>query len=434
MEEFNKDYLNEKNDNTIETQNCYYKQSQVSSNLSEDIKFVQYPRTPKTKNGLIVFIIFLSILAFISFISILSALFVNVEDAQDAINSTTVDSATPTTTTKSSAVTTTRPYDQNRPELIISGTPEREAYTAVEVAEKISPSMVSLLVYQNGVLISTGSGVVMTDDGYIITCAHIVNKSGDSLYYRVKLYNNTEYDAQVIGYDDKTDIAVVKIEANGLKPAEFASSENLKSGQDILAIGSPGGLEFAGSITDGIISSPNRYITKEGVSNFRVIQHTAAINPGNSGGALVNMYGQVVGINSAKMMSVEYEGMGFATSISYAKIVIDDIIQYGTVVRRGRLAIEYLQFDYTSDYAIVVRDNSLPSASIVVENIYEASDLFNSKVQKGDFLIGVNGQELTNLDILFDAVYSAVVGDTITLEFFRPDTKEAFEVTCKFVS
>lgn len=433
MEEFNKDILNEKTDKKNGTQNYYYKQDAVYSNSLGDIKFVQYNRSPKTKNGLIVFIIFLAILAFISAVSILSALFMNIEEAQEAINSTTAASTT-STTTNSSTVTTTRPYDENRPELMILGTPEQDAYTAVEVAEKVSSSIVSLLVYQNGFLVSTGSGVIMSDDGYIITCAHIVNKTGDSLYYRVKLYNNAEYDAQVIGYDDKTDIAVVKIEAKGLTPAEFASSESLKSGQDILAIGSPGGLEFAGSITDGIISSPNRYITKEDVSNFKVIQHTAAINPGNSGGALVNMYGQVVGINSAKMMSVEYEGMGFATSVSYAKTVIDDIIQYGTVVRRGRLGVEYLQFDYTSDYAIVVRDNNLPPASIVVDNIDKSSDLYNSKVQKGDFLIGVNGQELASIDILFDAVYSAVVGDTITLEFFRPDTKEVFEVTCKFVS
>lgn len=429
MEEFNKENLNEKTDENIEAKNSCCEQNDASSIFSEDTQFVQYPCAPKTKIGLIVFVFMLVFVAFISALSILLSLFADNENTQD-----TIGSATTATTTQNSVTTTTRPYDENRPELTLLGLPTTDSYTATEVAEKIAPSMVSLLVYQNGALTSTGSGVIMTEDGYIITCAHIVNKAVDSLYYRVRLYNNTEYDAQVIGYDDKTDIAVVKIDANGLKAAEFASSENLKSGQDILAVGSPGGLEFAGSITDGIISSPNRYITKGDVSKFKVIQHTAAINPGNSGGALVNMYGQVVGINSAKMVAVGYEGMGFATSVSYAKTVIDDIIQYGAVVRRGKLGVEYLQFDHSSEYANVVRDNNLPSASIVVESIDESSDLFNSRAQKGDFLIGVNGQELTILDMLFDAVYSSVVGDTISLKFFRPDTKEIFEVTCKFIS
>lgn len=431
MEEFNNFETETKKP---ECQNYYCKQNDVPRyypEISADTKFVAHPKPSKTINGLVVFIIMLSFVAVVSVFCIFMTLFPYEGENLDTIGSTT--SSTTSHTTQSNTSTTTRPYDENRPELIISNLPNGESYSAVEIAEKITPSMVSLLVYQNGVLTSSGSGVIMTDDGYIITCAHIVNSSGDSLYYRVRLYNNKEYDAQVIGYDDKTDIAVMKIEANNLKPAEFASSDYLKSGQDILAIGSPGGSEFAGSITDGIISSPNRYITKGDISNFKVIQHTAAINPGNSGGALVNMYGQVVGINSAKMMALGYEGMGFATSVSYAKMVIDDIIQYGTVVRRARLGVEYFQFDHLSEYGSVVTENDLPPASIVVMNIDKSSDLKNYDVREGDFLIGVNGEKLTSIDILFDVIYSSVAGDSVTLEFFRTDTKETFEVTCKFI-
>ena len=115
------------------------------------------------------------------------------------------------------------------------------------------------------------------------------------------------------------------------------------------------------------------------------------------------------------------------------KPIIDDIIQYGAVVRRGRLGVEYLQFDHLSEYANVVTDNNLPSASIVVLNIEKSSDLSNYDVREGDFLIGVNGENLTSLDVLFDVVYSSLKGDSVTLKFFRPDTKQTFEVTCKFI-
>lgn len=426
MEEFNNKEVGERQNYYCEPKSDF---EAFSYNNYKEIKFDKYPTPPKTLNGLIVFISLLALVAFISVLTIFMAVFGDVEGDTDTLGSTN----STTTSQNASTSITTRHYDENRPELTLLGLPTTEAYTATEVAEKVAPSMVSLLVYQNGALTAMGSGVVMTEDGYIITCAHIVNKTVDSLYYRVRLHNNVEYDAQVIGYDDKTDIAVVKIDANGLKPAEFASSENLKSGQDILAIGSPGGLEFAGSITDGIISSPNRYITKGDVDNFKVIQHTAAINPGNSGGALVNMYGQVVGINSAKIMATGYEGMGFATSISYAKPVIDDIIQYGAVVRRGRIGIEYLQFDHLSEYANVVTENNLPAASVFILSIEKSSDLANYDVREGDFLIGVNGEELTSLDVIFDVVYSSLKGDSVTLRFFRPYTKQSFEVTCKLI-
>lgn len=426
MEELNKDVASQ--------QSYYCRQSDdagyAADNQSSDIKFTKYPKPPKTFNGFVVYIILLSVVLFIAIYSIVSLLIIGNIDEQGTIGS----AGTTTTTTQNSTTITTRPYDENRPELDLSDSPSANQYSAVEAADKIAPSIVSMLVYQNGHLVSTGSGVIMTEDGYIITCAHIVNKNSDSLHYRIRLYDYTEYDAQVIGYDDKTDIAVVKIEASGLIPAEFASSDTLKSGQEILAVGSPGGLEFAGSITDGIISSPNRYISKGNISNFRVIQHTAAINPGNSGGALINMYGQVVGINSAKIMATDYEGMGFAVSISYVKPFIDDIIQYGIVVRRGMIGVDYEQIDYLSEYAPIVSENNLPSATIVITSIYKSSNLNNYNVKTGDFLIGINGKKLNSLDILFDIVYESSVGETVTLEFFRPETKEFFEVTCEFVA
>ena len=126
--------------------------------------------------------------------------------------------------------------------------------------------------------------------------------------------------------------------------------------------------------------------------------------------------------------------MGFATSVSNVKLVIDDLIQYGCVVRRGRVGAEYWTFDYMSEYALVVSENNLPAGSVVMYSIESVSDLNNYDVRKGDYLIGVNGNKMTGIEVLYDAMYTAVVGDSITLEFFRPDTKETFEVTCKFIS
>ncbi|MBR5272997.1 MAG: trypsin-like peptidase domain-containing protein [Clostridia bacterium] len=366
----------------------------------------------------------LAIIGLISVLSIVMMLFEGGVTGADITATTTTRPVTPTT----------RPYDENRPQIVISGMATGDGYTAEEIVERLTPSIVSVIVYRNGQIYALGSGVIMTEDGYILTCAHLINNESDSVYYRVRLSNNMEYDAQIIGYDNKTDIGVVKINLSGLRPAEFADSSYLKSGQDIWAIGTSVGFEFVYSITDGIISSPNRYITNGENSDFRVIQHTAVINSENFGGALVNKYGQVVGINSVKTTSNEYEGMEFAVSVSNAKNVIDDIIQYGTVVRRARLGISYLQFEPLSEYGNIVAENNLPSSSVLIIEISAKSDLANYDVREGDLLIGINGKDLVAMELMYDAFNSSVAGDKITLEFFRCETKETFEVTCYLIS
>ncbi len=409
-------------DNAPVKQNQYVDQESTLNEISaESIMFSSYRKPPKTQNGLLVFVIMLAVVALISIVSIVS-IFVDIPDDE-------------TTKTTSGQITqTTRPYDENRPQLVISGVANGEGYSAVEIAERLSPSIVTVLVYHDGMLNYSGSGVIMTSDGYIITCAHIINETGALTTYRVRLSNNVEYNAQVIGYDDVTDIGVIKIEAEGLQPAEFADSAYLKSGQDIWAVGTQGNSGFSYSITDGIISSPNQYITVGNGSEYRVIQHTATVNYGYSGGALVNEYGQVVGIVSSRMSVYNYEGVGFAVSVSYAKNAIDDIIQYGIVVRRALLGISYLEFDSVSEYGDIVSENNLPPASVLIMEISEKSDLANYDVREGDLLIGVNGEKLDRIELMNDAVTSAVAGDKITLEFFRPETKETFEITCKLTS
>ncbi|HIU30653.1 MAG TPA: trypsin-like peptidase domain-containing protein, partial [Candidatus Caccousia avistercoris] len=160
-----------------------------------------------------------------------------------------------------------------------------------------------------------GSGIIATSDGYIITNAHVV-EGADSL--KVVLYDGSTYEAELIGSDSVTDLAVVKIEAANLVPATFGSSSDLQVADQVMAVGNPGGLQLSSSVTVGYVSALDRTITSEDGYTMNCIQTDAAINPGNSGGALVNKYGQVVGINSSKIAATGYEGLGFAIPIDDA--------------------------------------------------------------------------------------------------------------------
>ena len=166
-------------------------------------------------------------------------------------------------------------------------------------------------------VVGTGTGIIATEDGYIITNSHVILDS-KSVPVQVKTNDGTFHDAVVVGYDKTTDLAVLKIDGTGYTPAEFGNSDELVMGQAVLAIGNPGGEQFSGSLTSGIISGLDRSVDEYSSNGMTYIQTDAAINPGNSGGPLVNMYGQVIGINSAKIVSEQYEGMGFAIPTSGA--------------------------------------------------------------------------------------------------------------------
>ena len=201
---------------------------------------------------------------------------------------------------------------------------DETAESVVEaVAKKVTPSVVgirtttSVTNFFGGSSESTGegSGVVYSSDGYIITNYHVVsgaisNKSGSKIEVFVDSLDSDSYEASAVGYNINTDLAVLKINASGLTAAEFADSSDLKVGQYVITVGNPGGLEFMDSVTYGVISGLNRVVSSD--SDVKLIQTDAAINPGNSGGALVNVKGQLVGINSSKIVSEEFEGMGFA--------------------------------------------------------------------------------------------------------------------------
>lgn len=299
-----------------------------------------------------------------------------------------------------------------------------EAAKVAEIAKKYN---VGILVYQKNSLYTEGSGVVIKedDDGkytYIITCAHVVNHSNVAL--SVLMEDGTEYPADLVGMDTRTDLAVVRIEASGLTKAEIASSENLIVGQYVYAVGNPGGSEFFGSVTNGIISAIARPVSSNTGYEMECIQHTSAINPGNSGGALVNGEGKLIGINSMKIASTEYEGMGFAVPSDVVVDVFNSIIEHGYVAGRAKLGISYATpSNYSQTYAMYVQMKGLPTGTIVIAEISEDSDLANKDVKPGDMIIAVNGKEMTHSGMLSDMIEDMSAGDSFTLTIVRVNTE-----------
>lgn len=312
---------------------------------------------------------------------------------------------------------------------------------AAEVAKIAQQYNVGILIYKSNSLYTEGSGVVVKEDNdgkytYIVTCAHVVNYDGVAV--SVLMADGTEYPADVVGMDTRTDIAVVRIEAYGLTKAEFADSDELVVGQTVYAVGNPGGSEFFGSISNGIISAIDRPVSSSTGYEMECIQHTAAINPGNSGGALVNGEGKIIGINSMKIASTEYEGMGFAVPSNVVIDVFNSIIENGYVAGRPKLGISYTTpSGYSQTYAMYVQMKGLPSGTIVIADISSDSSLASEDVKVGDMITKVNGKEMTNSGMLSDMIEEMSVGDTLTLTIVRVNTdnwsQSEFTVTVELV-
>lgn len=297
--------------------------------------------------------------------------------------------------------------------------------SAKEIAKKVKPSVVGIVTYtlEDGEIsvIGQGSGIVMSEDGYIITNSHVVGNSRD-YKVRVVTYEEEEYDAVVIGYDTKTDLAAIKVEAMNLSPAEFGDSDALEVGDTVVAIGNPGGLTFAGSVTQGIVSALDRVVVNVS-SAIKLIQVDAAINPGNSGGALVNEYGKVIGINSAKLVSTSYEGMGFSIPIKQAKKVIDDLLKNGMVTNRVRIGISC-----TTVERLAASLYGIPQGLQIVE-IPADSALIGTPVQLNDIITHVDGNKVNDLAELYDQLDQHAVGDQVTLTLYRVGEGETGDET-----
>ncbi len=301
-------------------------------------------------------------------------------------------------------------------------------YTVEGVALTCTPSIVTIEAYTGSTIFasySQGSGIIMTSDGYIITNAHVVADADLSII--VRLSDGTEYNATIVGSDSRTDLAVLKINASDLTPAQFGDSDQLELGEQVVTLGSPAGLES--TVTTGIVSGLNRMISVESDNiSMECIQIDAAINPGNSGGALVNMWGQVVGITSSKLEAVEYDNIGFAISINAAIPIIEQLIENGAVLGRPKVGISFYAISDT-----MADIYGLP-AGLYIAEIDETCDISNTDLQVDDVITEMNGTKVTSADDVYEIIFQFNPGDEITATVLRADDDgnwNEFEITFK---
>ena len=290
-------------------------------------------------------------------------------------------------------------------------------YTAEGIAEVCGQSVVSLDIYGTNSISPNGqgSGIIISSDGYIVSNAHVVDKG--TVAIKVVLNDGSEYAAEVIGSDPKTDIAVIKIPAQGLAAAEFGDSDQVKLGEEVVAIGTPAG--YRNSVTKGIVSGLDRRVKPENSDMYiRCIQVDAPINPGSSGGALFNMWGQVIGVTSSKLASVDYEGIGFAISTQEAKPVIEALMEHGKVLDRSRMGITFFMISEVTAEAYGVKPG------VCIDSIDPDCDIANTELQRGDIITEMNGIDVMTLDDVPSYVKSFKPGTEMTCHVYRPATEE----------
>lgn len=335
----------------------------------------------------------------------------------------------------------------NLPTLEQLATPT-DAMKIPDIVKKMSPSVVGIsCLLDQGT--STGTGIIMSEDGYIITNAHVVsgaktisvvlpssyaeteNKESDKKATETASKNsddsevnadNLTYTAELVGKDSQTDIAVLKIDKKGLTKAEFGNSSDLQVGEVSIVIGNPLGLDLANSVTAGIISATGRTLTIED-RTMNLIQTDASVNNGNSGGPLINAYGQVIGITSAKVSTSVGEGLGFAIPIDEAVPIIKDLMENGYVTGRPSLGISGT--DVTSTMS---RYYGIPQGFLVA-SVTEGGAAEKAGIQQNDVIIGINDTVVTSINELNEVKNKCKVGDTVTLTVYRNGKKSDFKVT-----
>ena len=272
----------------------------------------------------------------------------------------------------------------------------------------ISPSVVGIKVYNSEGVKGYASGVVYSEDGYIITNDHIYEDVPDAMF-KIYDYSGKSFDAKYIAGDVRSDLAVLKINADGFFPAAFGNSDQIGFGEDVVAIGRPSSPTDSSSITKGIISYPNRRVSNSLNYSTKLIQTDSAINPGSSGGALVNMFGQVIGITSSKLVGSSYEGIGYAIPTVTVKKVVESLIKNGTVVNRARLGFTYQQIDELSN------PSKLSKYGLLVVSVTDDSDM-KGKVSAGDIIVAVNGEQILTDDVLINALDLTLPGEIMTFD------------------
>lgn len=285
---------------------------------------------------------------------------------------------------------------------------DTDEMTAAKVYESVNKSVVGIMIYNSSGKVSQASGIVFSKDGYIVTNDHIYSEA-PSAKFKIYTHDKKEYNAEFVAGDVISDLAVLKVDADGFTPAVFADSDQLYYGQNVVAIGRPSDALESSSITDGIISAVNRRVSTTSNYSSRLIQTTCAINPGSSGGALVNMYGQVVGVTSSKLVSTAYDNVGYAIPTTVMKRIVDELIAKGKVVSRAKLGITYNMVDSVA--AEILNQNSI---GIRIASIAEDSGLYG-KAEVNDIITHINGEAIVNDSVVLDIIEDASAGDTITV-------------------
>lgn len=290
-----------------------------------------------------------------------------------------------------------------------------------EIVKKVSPSVVGVSTILNGGTAS-GTGFIISEDGYIVTNYHVIEGAQAVSVSLLQSEDGEEIPAEIIGGDEQTDIAVLKIDKTDCVPVTLGKSSELIVGELAITIGNPLGSELSGTVTAGIISALNRKLTIEG-REMNLIQTDASINSGNSGGPLINSYGQVVGITSAKVATAYGEGLGFAIPIDEAIPIISDLIEHGYVKGRPIVGItgETISEIYAQYYDI--------PRGFIVREVVKNGPADKAGVQVGDIVIGIEGTLIENMDEFNEIKKNYKAGDTITISVYRNEKIVDLEIT-----
>ena len=312
---------------------------------------------------------------------------------------------------------------------------DKTAETVVEaVAEKVTPSVVgirtttSVMNFFGGTQEASGdgSGVIYSSEGYIITNYHVIsdatsNKTASKIEVFLDSASSKSYSATLVGYNISADLAVIKINATGLPAIEFADSDKLKVGQYVITVGNPGGLEFMDSVTYGVVSGLNRVVSAS--SGIELIQTDAAINPGNSGGALVNSKGELVGINSSKIVSEEFEGMGFAIPSNLVLEICKNII------KKENEPEPYVGISVSERYTPeVLKYYGYPVGAVVL-SVADGSPADDAGIERGDIITQFGDTEITEYTMLEEAVKSSSPNDVVTVKLYRSGKNYSAKIT-----
>ncbi len=300
---------------------------------------------------------------------------------------------------------------------------DTDEMTPAQVYDKVNDSVVGITIYNSAGDGSQASGVFYSKDGYIVTNDHIYSEVG-APKFKVYTADGKEYNAKYVAGDQVSDLAILKIDGGSFTPAEFGDSEEIMFGENVVAIGRPSGATDASSITKGIISSTGKRVRTTSNYSAKLIQTDSAINPGSSGGALVNMYGQVIGITSSKLAGVNYDAVGYAIPTKTMKRICEELIAKGKVVSRAKLGITYTAID-----SVTAEINGYDEVGLYVASVSEDSDLYG-KVGEGDIITHINNIAVTSDNIVLDIIENSIAGDKISVTVL---TKKGDEITLNAV-